>query len=41
MEVLYYNRVPEYLMRLIEDYLEDHTVMFEAQEGVLRRQPMP
>ncbi|CAB3230287.1 unnamed protein product [Arctia plantaginis] len=39
-EALRYHGVPEYLRRLVADYLEERTVMYEDRDGVLRRRAM-
>ncbi|CAB3252341.1 unnamed protein product [Arctia plantaginis] len=35
-----YHGVPEYLRRLVADYLEERTVMYEDRDAVLRRRAM-
>lgn len=35
-----YHIVPEHLRRLVVEYLEERTIMYEDREGILRRLPM-
>ncbi|CAB3236247.1 unnamed protein product [Arctia plantaginis] len=39
-EALHYHGVPKYLRRLVADYLEERTVVYEDREGNLRCRPM-